>query len=182
MKQRAILLIFVMMAAIGAVLFVAFSPAVASSHREAPLISTDPMADNTDVYAFVSYEPGRENFVTLIANWIPFQEPAGGPNFYTLDPDARYRINIENNGNLNEANDDIVFEFQFFNILNSGALPVGDEVVEHPPPSSLWILGLSLAFQAQFLALADPRDERIGAANASERSCLHRRYGYMACH
>jgi uncharacterized protein DUF4331 len=58
----------------------------ASSHREAPLTATDPTVDNTDVYAFVS--PDRSDSVTLIANWIPFEEPNGGPNFYPFSPDA----------------------------------------------------------------------------------------------
>src|SRR5678815_2508624 len=57
----------------------------ASSHREAPLITADPLADNTDTYAFRSTEAGRTGFVTLIANWIPFEEPSGGPHFYKFD-------------------------------------------------------------------------------------------------
>src|SRR5436305_10724652 len=80
----------------------------ASSHREAPLISADPLADNTDVYAFVS--PDDPNSVTLIANWIPLEAPNGGPNFYKFADDALYRINIDNDG---DARDDIVFEFRF---------------------------------------------------------------------
>ena len=82
--------------------------AVASSHREAPLISADPLADNTDVYAFVS--PDATNTVTLIANWIPLEAPNGGPNFYKFGDDVLYRINIDNDG---DANDDIVYEFRF---------------------------------------------------------------------
>ena len=82
--------------------------AVASSHREAPLISADPLADNTDVYAFVS--PDAPNTVTLIANWIPLEAPDGGPNFYKFGDDVLYRINIDNDG---DANDDIVYEFRF---------------------------------------------------------------------
>ena len=81
---------------------------------------------------FRSYEEGRDGFVTLIANYLPLQDPYGGPNYFSLDPAARYRVNIENDGNLNEPHDDLVFEFQFFNNLNNGTLPVGDEVVEHP--------------------------------------------------
>jgi hypothetical protein len=80
----------------------------ASSHREAPLISADPLADNTDVYAFVS--PDVPDTVTLIANWIPFEQPDGGPNFYKFGDDVLYRINIDNDG---DAHDDIVFEFRF---------------------------------------------------------------------
>src|SRR5262245_40728957 len=70
--------------------------ATASSHREAPLIAADPTADNTDVYAFAS--PERPGYVTLIANFIPFEEPNGGPNFYPFGTDVRYNINIDNNG------------------------------------------------------------------------------------
>jgi hypothetical protein len=80
----------------------------ASSHREAPLIAADPLADNTDVYAFVS--PDATDRVTLIANWIPLEAPAGGPNFYKFGDDVLYRINIDNDG---DARDDIVFEFRF---------------------------------------------------------------------
>src|SRR5690349_13733046 len=65
---------------------------VASSHREAPLTAGDPAIDNTDVYAFVS--PDAPDTVTFIANWLPFQEPNGGPNFYPWSPDARYNIKI----------------------------------------------------------------------------------------
>jgi hypothetical protein len=82
--------------------------AMASSHREAPLISADPLADNTDVYAFVS--PDAPSTVTLIANWIPLEAPGGGPNFYKFGDDVLYRINIDNDG---DAQDDIVYEFRF---------------------------------------------------------------------
>src|SRR3954470_20835542 len=82
--------------------------ALASSHREAPLISADPLADNTDVYAFVS--PDAPQTVTLIANWIPLEAPGGGPNFYKFGDDVRYRINIDNDG---DTEDDIVYEFRF---------------------------------------------------------------------
>ena len=68
----------------------------ASSHREAPLIAGDPRADNTDVYAFVS--PDAPDTVTMIANWLPFQEPNGGPNFYPFADDTRYNIKIDNDG------------------------------------------------------------------------------------
>src|SRR5687767_14594956 len=89
--------------------------ATASSHREAPLISADPAADNTDLYAFVS--PERAGFVTLIANWIPFEEPNGGPNFYPFATDARYYIKVDNNG---DAIEDSQFRFTFTNIDNRG--------------------------------------------------------------
>ncbi len=67
-----------------------------SSHREAPEISKDPVADSTDVYAFVS--PDAPDTVTLIANYVPLQAPDGGPNFYEFGDDVLYHINIDNNG------------------------------------------------------------------------------------
>jgi len=83
-------------------------PSSASSHREAPLISEDPVADDTDVYAFVS--PDNPNTVTLIGNWIPLEEPAGGPNFYKFGQDVRYQFKIDNNA---DAVPDIIYEFRF---------------------------------------------------------------------
>jgi hypothetical protein len=79
-----------------------------SSHREAPEISKDPVADSTDVYAFVS--PDQPNTVTLIANYIPLQEPAGGPNFYEFGDDVLYEIHVDNNG---DSRADISFQFRF---------------------------------------------------------------------
>ena len=83
-----------------------------SSHREAPEVSKDPVADSTDVYAFVS--PDRPDSVTLIANYIPLQEPAGGPNFYEFGGDLLYNIHIDNSGH-GEA--DITYQFHFETIL-----------------------------------------------------------------
>ncbi len=84
------------------------SGATASSHREAPLIGDDPAADNTDVYAFVS--PDAPSAVTLIANYIPFEDPAGGPTYYSFDPNVLYEINVDNNG---DADEDVVYQFRF---------------------------------------------------------------------
>ena len=67
-----------------------------SSHREAPEISKDPVADNTDTYAFVS--PDKPDTVTIITNYIPLEDPAGGPNFFEFGDDVLYRINIDNDG------------------------------------------------------------------------------------
>ena len=83
--------------------------AVASSHREAPLISNDPLADNTDVYAFRS--PDQPGTVTIIANYIPFELPEGGPNYYTFGKDVRYEIHIKNNATT--TGDDITYRFTF---------------------------------------------------------------------
>lgn len=80
----------------------------ASSHREAPLISGDPKADGTDLYAFVS--PDKSDTVTLIANYLPFQNPSGGPNFYSFDDNVQYDINIDNNG---DAAADIIYRYKF---------------------------------------------------------------------
>lgn len=67
-------------------------PALASSHREAPAIALDPAADNTDVYAWV--KPGSHDKLYIVANWIPLEEPAGGPNFHQFDPDVRYEVHV----------------------------------------------------------------------------------------
>jgi hypothetical protein len=83
---------------------------LASSHREAPLIVADPLADNTDTYAFRSTEPGRGGFVTLIANWIPFQEPSGGPHFYKFDDTVLYEIYVDNTG---DGVEDVTYQFRF---------------------------------------------------------------------
>ena len=79
-----------------------------SSHREAPEIAKDPVADSTDVYAFVS--PDRPDTVTLIANYIPFQAPDGGPNFYEFGDDVAYDIHISNKG---KGEADIIYRFRF---------------------------------------------------------------------
>ena len=79
-----------------------------SSHREAPEISKDPVADGTDVYAFVS--PNRPEYVTLIANFIPLQKPDGGPNFYEFGDDVLYEIHVNNRG---DATRDVSFQFKF---------------------------------------------------------------------
>ncbi len=83
--------------------------ASASSHREAPLISNDPLADNTDLYAFRS--PTDTNKVVIIANYIPFEHPAGGPNWYTFGSNIRYEIHIDNN--TTTPGDDIIYRFVF---------------------------------------------------------------------
>lgn len=83
--------------------------AIASSHREAPLISNDPLADNTDLYAFKS--PTDAEKIILIANYIPFEHPAGGPNWYSFGSNIRYEIHIDNN--TATAGDDIIYRFTF---------------------------------------------------------------------
>ncbi len=96
-----------LLAAVG---FAGLGPlaATASSHREAPLISGTPQYDGTDLYAFRS--PEKTDTVTLVANWLPFEEPAGGPNFYSFATDARYDIKIDNNA---DAKPDVTFRWTF---------------------------------------------------------------------
>ncbi len=101
----------------------AAAPAVwASSHREAPAISGMPRVDSTDFYMFRSYEPGRDNTVTLIANYVPLQAPYGGPNYFTMDNDAIYEIHIDNNG---DAVEDITFQFNFNTVLANNGRGLG---------------------------------------------------------
>jgi len=111
-SNRGFAVMLLALAAGAVALLVALGPgpraAKASSHREAPLIANDPTADNTDLYAFVS--PDRPNTVTIVANYIPFEEPAGGPNFFNFDPNALYTIHIDNNG---DGKDDVAYELRF---------------------------------------------------------------------
>ncbi len=86
----------------------------ASSHREAPFVTELPKADATDFYAFRSYEPGRADYVTLIANYNPLQDPYGGPNYFSLSRDALYEIHVDNNG---DAVEDLTFQFRFTDTL-----------------------------------------------------------------
>lgn len=86
------------------------TPTLASSHGEAPLISMDRFADNTDTYAFRSVEAGRDGFVTLLANYIPLQEPSAGPQWFRFDDTVLYEIKIDNTG---DGLEDIRYQFQF---------------------------------------------------------------------
>ena len=105
------------------------APAHASSHREAPFITTHPKVDGTDFYIFNSYEPGRTGYVTLIANYQPFEDPQGGPNYYTMDPKALYEIHIDNTGSGNEA---LTFQFRF-KVADSGlAVMAGGKSIPVP--------------------------------------------------
>ena len=117
-------------------LLIAAGGALASSHREAPFITTSPKVDGTDFYMFRSYEGvagngsgGRSDFVTLIANYQPLQAPYGGPNYFSLDPNALYEMHVDNNG---DAREDITFQFRFTIQLNAFALPIGGSSVAIP--------------------------------------------------
>ena len=114
--------------------------AFASSHREAPFIAGNPKVDGTDLYMFRSYEPGRQNFVTLLANYQPFQDPQGGPNFYMFDPNALYEIHVDNVG---DGVEHLTFQFRFKNTSKQTALPVGGKSVKIPLINSGVISGVN---------------------------------------
>jgi hypothetical protein len=103
--------------------------AIASSHREAPFITTSPKVDGSDFYMFRSYESGRSDHVTLIANYVPLQDGYGGPNYFSLDKNALYEIHIDNNG---DAREDLSFQFRFNNTLADVQIPVGGSQVSIP--------------------------------------------------
>lgn len=98
----------------------------ASSHREAPSITKTPKVDATDFYMFNSYEAGRGDYVTIIANYLPLQDAYGGPNYFALDPNALYEIHIDNNGN---AKEDVTFQFKFNQTFKDFPLRVGGKDV-----------------------------------------------------
>jgi Domain of unknown function (DUF4331) len=126
----------------GALAVVFGGAALASSHREAPSIAMEPSVDATDLYMFRSYESGRAGFVTIIADYIPFQDPQGGPNFYQFNPDALYEIHVDNNG---DAVEDITFQFRFKNTSKATPLTVGGKPVEIPLIDSGAITGVNPA-------------------------------------
>jgi hypothetical protein len=103
--------------------------AMASSHREAPLIAGMPREDGTDFYMFRSYEPGRSAYVTFIANYIPLQDAYGGPNYFNLDPDAVYRILVNTDG---DAKADLTFEFRFQTTQKNLAVNAGGQQIPVP--------------------------------------------------
>lgn len=104
-------------------------PTVASSHREAPFLAGQPQVDATDFYMFRSYEAGRDGYVTLVANYLPLQDPYGGPNYFKLDPNAVYEIHVTNDGG---AVENLTFQFRFQTALADNQLSVGGKMVSIP--------------------------------------------------
>ncbi len=130
------------------------SSIMASSHREAPFITANPKVDATDFYMFRSYETGRENYVTLIANYNPLQDAYGGPNYFSMSPDALYEFHIDNNG---DAVEDISFQFKFNNSLgNQGA-------------------GISLSINGKDIAVPL---KNVGAVTSADASALNFKEAY----
>lgn len=125
-----------------AVSLIAIPTAQASSHREAPNIAMNPSVDATDLYMFRSYEAGRAGFVTILADYIPFQDPQGGPNFYMFNPNALYEIHIDNTG---DGVEDMTFQFHFTNTSKATALTVGGKSVKIPLINSGAITGMNPA-------------------------------------
>src|SRR5215216_7279082 len=105
--RKLSLLIAALLAAVAAAV-VAAAPGSGSSHREAPLTSIDPTADDTDVYAFTA--PDAPGSLTVVGNWIPFEDPSGGPNFYRFDDRAAYYLNVDNTG---DGVYDVRYQFRF---------------------------------------------------------------------
>jgi hypothetical protein len=104
------------LAASAATLALGTGTSYASSHREAPLIAGDPRADNTDLYAFVS--PDKTDSVTIVSNWIPFEEPNGGPNYYPFAEHTQYQVHIDNNG---DGKPDVTYTWTFANHVRDAA-------------------------------------------------------------
>ena len=117
-----------------------------SSHREAPGITEMPKVDGTDFYMFRSYEPGRADFVTLVANYQPLQAPYGGPNYFFMDPEALYEIHVDNDG---DAKPDLSFRFRFTNTLKDLALTIG-------PPGNQQVVSVPLLDIAPLSAASAP--------------------------
>ena len=128
--------------ALAAVLGCAAANSLASSHREGPSIANQPKVDATDLYMFRSYEAGRQDFVTILANYIPFQDPQGGPNFYMFDPNALYEIHIDNIG---DGVEHLTLQSRFTNASKDAALPVGGKSTKIPLINSGPISGVNPA-------------------------------------
>ena len=118
-----------LMAAVATLYGLSSLPAQATSHREAPSITTTPKVDATDFYMFNSYEPNRTGFVTLIADYLPLQDAYGGPNYFKLDPNALYEIHVDNVG---DAKEHITFQFRFKNTSKAKTLSIGGKDVAIP--------------------------------------------------
>ena len=110
--------------------FASALPAVqASSHREAPFVTSQPKVDAADFYLFASYEPARSGYITMLANYLPLQDGYAGPNYFSLDANALYEIHLDNNG---DAKEDLTFQFRFKNALKSKTLAINGKDIAIP--------------------------------------------------
>lgn len=148
--------------------------ASASSHREAPLITAMPKVDATDFYMFRSYEPGRENYVTMIANYLPLQDAYGGPNYFRLDDKALYEIHIDNDG---DAREDLTFQFRFNDTYREISLDVGGRTVPIPLTQAGSVsvvndpaLNVRETFSMQLVREGRRRGSRQGITNQADGS------------
>lgn len=141
--------------------------ALASSHREAPNITRFPALDSTDFYIFNSYEPGRGDYVTAIANYVPLQDAYGGPNYFAMDPAAVYAIHFDSDG---DAKEDLTFEFRFNQSLPSGGikLPVGTAGMQKDVSVPLKFVGALSA--ADDSALNFNESYTVTAVNGAQKS------------
>lgn len=144
----------------------------ASSHREAPNITKFPKLDNTDVYAFRSYEAGKADAVTIITNFQPLQDPFGGPNYFLLDENAVYDVHIDNNG---DSLPDITFEFRFFNQFMNKTIPVNGVPVAIPlsqiaPVTETDVRGLNVLQYYTVTVIQNQTGVRTEALNPFGRS------------
>ena len=156
----------------GAVLALCCATAgTASSHREAPAVAGMPKLDATDLCMFRSYEAGRQDFITVLANYMPFQDPQGGPNFYMFDPDALYEVHIDNNA---DAVEDLTFQFRFQNTSKGTALDVGGKQVRIPLINSGPITGVNPAALnvRETYSVDVVRGARRGGSRSSAGACF----------
>lgn len=132
MKRKLVLSLFSIVGVLALLLTMGPRGTQASSHREAPLISQDPLADNTDLYFFRS--PDSPDTVTIVANYIPLEEPNGGPNFASFGDDVRYEIKVDNNG---DGEEDITYRFRFTtkNLAPNSFLYAGPQVASPNDPN-----------------------------------------------
>jgi hypothetical protein len=144
-------------------------PAQASSHREAPFITTQPKVDGSDFYMFNSYETGRAGYVTLIANYQPLQDAYGGPNYFKMDPNALYEIEIDNKG---DAREHLTFQFRFQNNFKAITLPIGGQNIAIPLTQAGQVStpnAAALNVNEQFTLALVRGDRRTGTAAAVSR-------------
>ncbi len=155
----------------------------ASSHREAPSITTTPKADGTDFYMFRSYESGKSDFITVIANYQPLQDGYGGPNYFAMDPNALYEIHIDNDG---DAVEEITFQFNFKNTLRDlkqtiGSQDVSIPIVQQGPVSAVNDPNLNLAETYTMTVVRDGRrsSNRSVVAKTSGGTTLEKPVDYI---